>query len=171
MSPPEPSRLNPARAGVVLAFGIVLAVCAVYAILSPPGPVSYSRFAGRTPDYYSNLVAACDLLLQTAPAEIEYGRTFAGTNVSLPRIIWDLRPSRVEILSRGKLVNDTRLLTYVRIFMGEWRGSYSIIWAPTLDDSSLWQLEATQEGRSSILLSVKEASGTKTPTLPPGGNE
>jgi hypothetical protein len=155
----------------MLAFAMLLGVCALYAIASPTGPVSYSRFTGRTPEYYSNLVDACELLLQTAPAGIEYGHTFAGTNASLPHIFWELRPSRVEILSRGKLVNDTRLLTFVRIFMGESRGGYSIIWGPTQADSSLWQLEAAQEGRDSVLLTMKKVSGTKTPTLLPGGEQ
>jgi hypothetical protein len=156
---------------MILAFGILLGVCAVYEIPSSTGPVHYSRFTGRTPDYYSNLVDACELLLQTAPAGIEYGHTFAGTNVSLPRITWELRPSRVEILSRGELVDETRLLTFVRIYMGESRGGYSIIWAPTLDGSSLWRLGAAQEGRDSVLLTMKKKSGMKTPTPPPGGDQ
>jgi len=162
--------MNLRRAGMILAF-CILGVCAVYAILSPPGSVSYSRFTSRTPDYYSNLVGACELLLETAPKGIEYRHTFAGTDARLPYIIWELRPARVEILSRGKLFNSTNLLTFVRIYMGRPREDYSIFWGSTGDDPSLWELEAADEGHDKILMAVKKASEMKMPTQPPGGNQ
>ena len=47
-------------------------------------------------------------------------------NELLPDIIWDLRPARLEVVLRGKLVNDTRALKLMRIHRGESRGGYSI---------------------------------------------
>jgi hypothetical protein len=98
------------------------------------------------------------MLLQVAPKGIEYDHTFDGTDASLPHIIWELRPSRVQILSQGKLFNSTNLLSYVRIYMGRPREDYSIFWGSTGDDPSLWELEAADEDHDKILMAVKKAS-------------
>src|SRR5689334_67942 len=145
MSCPSPGTTKRTRVAALAALSIVLGICALYVAASRTEFTPYSRFLTRDPVYYSNLVEACELLLQTAPVEIEYERAFAGTNPILPHIVWDLRPSRVEVLSRCKLVNDTRLLTLVRLHMGESRGGYSII-CSAIKDESLWQLEAAEEG-------------------------
>jgi hypothetical protein len=111
------------------------------------------------------------MLLQVAPKGIEYDHTFDGTDASLPHIIWELRPSRVQILSQGKLFNSTNLLSYVRIYMGRPREDYSIFWGSTGDDPSLWELEAADEDHDKILMAVKKASQMGMPTQPPGGKQ
>lgn len=155
MSDRSPVLWKQARAQIAVALALALGLCVLYSVRFQPGLTPYGRFIKQDPSYYSNIVEACDLLLQTATVGTEYDRTFAGTNTTLPHILWELRPSRVQVVVNGKLVNDTRLLTHVRLYMGESRGGYSIMWAPSLEDSSLWQLSANDEGRSSTLLSIK----------------
>jgi hypothetical protein len=169
MNRPSPISRKRARVGIVIAVGVVLGICILRAVSSQTGFTPYSRFINRDSGYYSNVVEACDLLLQSAPVDVEYERVFDGTNAALPHIIWDLRPTKVEVLSRCKLVGDTRLLTLVRIYMGESRGGYSIVCLAT-EHESFWQLEAAWEGGSKVLLTTKKLPRAKAPTLPPGGS-
>lgn len=170
MSQPSPVSWKRTRVGVAIAAVVALGFCIFYAVPSQPRFTPYSRFISQDSSYYSNVVDACDLLLQTAPAGVEYECSLAGTNEALPHVIWDLKPTRVEILSRCKVVGDTRLLTLVRIYMGESRGGYSIICAATKDDS-LWQLEAAWEGGDKTLLTTKRVPRAKVPDPPLRGNK
>jgi len=148
---------------ILAALGVLAAVASLFLFRSR-GP-SYAGFTSRAPAYYGKLAEACDLLLLATPDEAEYEKVFSGSDVVLPSIMRDLRPVRVQVITNAKVVNDSRLLTCVRIQIGESGGGYAVMWSPEATDKadSVWELSASHERERKVLFKMKKFPPSKKP--------
>ena len=96
---------------------LVLGVCICLIVILLPFRSSYLRFMHKSQQYYSELAHGCDAVLAAHPLGTNEFIRIPGTDTSLPKIVRDLRPSRVTISSNR-----------VHLMIGQGRGGFGVAW-------------------------------------------
>ena len=147
-----------------LFVGLVLAAICVCVVGCRPSHSSRSEFIQRSPDYYSNVVEGCRMLLLAARADNQRSKVISGTNETLPFVLRELRASSIDVYSEESFVGDTNLHSGVFIKVGQSRLGYGVTWLPEYTNRDIWILSASDEGGSQDLLKTRPLlSGQSSP--------
>jgi hypothetical protein len=128
------------RRVVVSLVALLVVVPAALAVIVPKLIESpFIRFMERDERYYGSLANACDAVLAEHPLGTNQPLRIAGSDVSLPEIIRDLRPSSVTVSS-----NRVHIMAGVRLF--------GVSWEPQEDGkTNVWSLIVYPEGPQSVV--------------------
>jgi len=92
--------------------------------------------------YFADLARACDVVKMQNPLGTNDFVLIGGTNASLPKIIRDLKPSRITVASN-----------HTHITVGNSRMGFGISWKLDETKTNCWTMSANGEGGSQVVYS------------------
>lgn len=122
---------------------------------------SYSSLLKKNAAYYAAIAEACNVLL----SETNHANdiiSLRGDDKSLPKALWELHATRIEVVNHVRVQTQTNEISYVTVFFGEGRPDFVIGWS--MDDSRkgncLWKLAITKRGPATVVFSTPCAIAT-----------
>jgi hypothetical protein len=126
----------------LLAFGGILLIAAFLNLPRFINPKLH-KFTHRDVGYYTDFAKACDELLQNYPLGTDEFMEIAKTDPSIPEIIRDLQPQKIEITSNH---------IWMAVEFG--RLAFGVSWSPREGMTNPWVITVKNEGGSDILFST-----------------
>jgi hypothetical protein len=131
---------------------IILAVCLIGAfvlgfawLLSTFHNSQYFELHHKSAKYYADYAAACDFVLATHPVGTNESIKIPVTDPSLPKIMTELHPIKIEINSKS-----------VWMLLGsDSHAGFGLTWNPQWDNTNFWVLHTTAESLDTVIYAAK----------------
>ena len=105
----------------------------------------YIQLQHKSPEYYVELTAACDSILAKHPPGTNEAIWIPVTNSSLPTVIRDLHPLKLQVNPHGVWM----------LLDSDSRAGIGLEWQPKWDDTNVWKLDIVTDSQETVLYSVK----------------
>jgi hypothetical protein len=131
---------------IILAVVLVL-VCIIGFLWFLPNLLNPQYFGLRhkSAKYYADYTAACDSVLAAHPLGTNESIKIPVTDPSLPKIMTDLHPIRIEVSSQ-------------RVWMllgSDSHAGFGLTWDPQWDNTNIWVLHTTAESLDTVIYASK----------------
>jgi len=133
--------------GVTLAF-VVGFLWSLPWLLNP----QYFGMRHKSAKWYADFTAACDSVLAEHPPGTNEAIRIPVTDPSLPKIITDLHPIKIEVGPQR----------FWMLLVSDSHAGFGLTWDPKWDDTNVWVLHTTAESLDTVVYSaMRSASPNK----------
>jgi hypothetical protein len=109
-------------------------------ILNP----QYFGLRHKSAKWYSDFTTACDSVIVTHPLGTNNYITIPVTDPSLPKIITDLHPLKIQVAHQW----------FWMLLVSDSRAGFGLTWDPKWEDTNTWVLHTTAESLDTVVYSA-----------------